>query len=173
MKQSIKQTNKQFVMMLVSRSMMRKKEIQPFQASVSSQLQGSTHKSDFYRKMWIQLQSWICCPDGTPCARSRDWWAWCTPRRRRAGWCRSTAESTPFGGERRSEMTNTGWKNSLWDYFQELCLFQIPQGLLHLDDWTLLVLDSLQLCRFFLHILAWLRCCLVPFLFFLIMALYL
>ena len=32
---------------------------------------------------------------------------------------------------------------------------QIPQGLLHLDDRTLLVLDAVQLCRFLLYIVAW------------------
>lgn len=59
------------------------------------------------KKVQLDL-SWICCPDGTPCGRSRGWWAWCTRRRRRAGWCRSTGGSTPFVGRRRSAMTNTG-----------------------------------------------------------------
>ena len=56
------------------------------------------------------------------------------------------------------------WRNSIHE--SQACsylLLQIPEGLLHLNDWTLLVLDSVQLCCFFLHILAWLCCCLVHF----------
>ena len=60
--------------------------IQPFQASVSSQLQGSNHKSEYFSETSRRVgfvapqMEWICCPsdgmdllppDGTPCERSR------------------------------------------------------------------------------------------------------
>ena len=106
--------------------------------------------------------------DGIRCGRSPGWWVWCTRRRRRAGWSPSMAGSTPFAGKKKSAMTNTG-PRLLYDSERRLqtplCFLQIPQGLLHLHDWTLMVLDSVQLCRLFLHILAWLRCGLVNFFF--------
>ena len=76
--------------------------------------------------------------------------------------------SIPSAGKKKSAMTNTG-PRLLYDSERQLqtplCFLQIPQGLLHLHDWTLMVLDSVQLCRLFLHILAWLRCGLVNFFF--------
>ena len=104
------QTNKQFGMTVVFRRERRMRRTQLFQASVSSQPQESTHKSDYLSKVCKlrKLDNWICLPDGIPCGRSRGWWAWCTPRQRRAGWCRSTAGSTPFAGKMRFAMTNTG-----------------------------------------------------------------